>query len=304
MILAVAVDRFMKDRASYCSDKTLQVYASHLDVFYFWIQNTYGKSLQELDFKDFPEDDNILQNYILYLRKDYRNVTNTTIRSYVRPVKALLRYCYEEDYCKDYLKGVKLPKDDAVPPVPLLQEEVEQLDAAFDLETMSGIRNYCIVHLMLDCGLRSQEVLHLQVTDVDAAHHILHIRLTKECKSRITMIPEFLVERIREYIAMSGHDSGLVFRDLRSGEPMTHNAIKQLFAKLKKQAQLPRLHAHLLRHTFGTSYLVYGGNLEFLRVLMGHSDYNVTKGYVSMAAQYRMLGVQVYRLDDIFYKFT
>lgn len=304
MILADAVSRFMKDRAAYCSDKTLQVYASHLDVFYSWLIHTYGKSLQELTFDDFPDNVNILQDYILYLRRDYRHVTNTTIRSYVRPVKALLRYCYEEDYCKDYLKGVKLPKDDAVPPVPLLQEEVEQLDAAFDLGSLTGIRNYCIVHLMLDCGLRSQEVLHLQVTDVDAVHHILHIRLTKECKSRITMIPEFLVQHILQYLAMSGHDSGCVFRDARSGEPMTDNAIKQLFGKLKKQAQLPRLHAHLLRHTFGTSYLVYGGNLEFLRVLMGHGDYNVTKGYVSMAAQYRMLGVQVYRLDDIFYKFT
>lgn len=302
MMLIEAADRFMKDRATYCSDKTLQVYAGHLDIFYSWLESTYGMSLEDLSFEDFPET--VIQDYILYLRKDYHSITNTTIRSYVRPVKAFLRYCYEKDYCKDYLKGVKLPKDDAVPPVPLLQEEVGQLDAVFVLESLSGLRNYCIVHLMLDCGLRSQEVLHLQVQDMDAAHHILHIRLTKECKSRITMIPEFLVQRIRKYLQMSGHDSGFIFCDLRSGEPMTHNAIKQLFRKLKKQSGIPRLHAHLLRHTFGTSYLVYGGNLEFLRVLMGHSDYNVTKGYVSMAAQYRMLGVQVYRLDDIFYRFT
>lgn len=301
--MAEAVDRFMRDRASYCADKTLQIYASHLEVFYHFLEKLGGASLQNLTFDDFG-DVNILQEYILYLRRDYHDITNTTIRSYVRPVKALLRYCYESDICMDYLKGVKLPKDDAVPPVPLLQEEVARLDAVFCMDSVSGLRNFCIVHLMLDCGLRSQEVLHLQVHDVDAAHHLLHIRVSKECKSRITIIPDFLVQRIQEYLHMSGHDSGYVFWAVGSSEPMTHNAIKQLFFKLKKQTGIVRLHAHLLRHTFGTSYLVYGGNLEFLRVFMGHSDYIVTKHYVSLAAQYKMLGVNVYHLDDIFFRFT
>ena len=48
--------------------------------------------------------------------------------------------------------------------------------------------------------------------------------------------------------------------------------------------------------------LMGGGNLEFLRVLLGHYDYTVTKNYASLAAQYRMLGIPVYRLDPIFFR--
>ena len=300
MTVEQAIKQFFADRAVYCAEKTLQIYAGHLQVFQKFLEDRF-ESIETLTFEQLP--DNIVSEYILFLRRDYHEITNTTIRSYVRPVSALLKYCYEEDICKDFMKRVKLPKDDAIPPAPLLQEEVKRLDAVLDLDQLPGLRNYCIVHLMLDCGLRSQEVRHLQVHDIDAAHNLIYIRISKECKSRITMCPDFLLEKLQLYLSISGIVSGKVFYKLRGAEVITENTIKQLFKDLKRKADLPRLHAHLLRHTFGTSYLVYGGNLEFLRVLMGHSDYNVTKGYVSLAAQYKMLGVEVYRLDDIFFRY-
>ncbi|MDE7323162.1 MAG: site-specific integrase [Lachnospiraceae bacterium] len=65
---------------------------------------------------------------------------------------------------------------------------------------------------------------------------------------------------------------------------LSADCITDLFARLKKDSGISRLHAHLLRHTFATSYLVGGGNLEFLRVFLGHSDYNVTRGYSQLTA--------------------
>lgn len=303
MTIARAYDLFMKNRAGYCSVKTLETYSGHMKVFFRFLESKFAPA-DLLTFETLPPDVNLLNAYIFYLRTDYSgSLTNTTIRSYVRPVKAFLRFCYEEDLCRDYLKRVKLPKPDAVPPAPLLAEEAARLDACFDLASLKGLRNYCIVHLMLDCGLRSQEVLHLENMDIDAAHHLLHIRISKECKSRITMIPDFLSARISEYMQRSGLRSGRIFHSLKQPAlPMTENAIKQLFQDLKQQSDIPRLHAHLLRHTFATAYLCGGGNLEFLRVLMGHSDYGVTKIYSSLAAQYKMLGVPIYQLDSIFFQ--
>ena len=40
---------------------------------------------------------------------------------------------------------------------------------------------------------------------------------------------------------------------------MTENTIKLIFARLAKRAGIPRLHIHLLRHTFATRYLLDGG---------------------------------------------
>lgn len=65
---------------------------------------------------------------------------------------------------------------------------------------------------------------------------------------------------------------------------------------------VPRVHAHLLRHTFATSFILGGGTLEVLRVLMGHSDYNVTKEYLHIAAQMRLTNFDIYKLDEVFFK--
>lgn len=302
MTIARAYDLFLQDRSGYCSAKTLETYSGHMKIFFQYLGKIY-LPMDQLSFDQIPGDVNILSDYIRYLRFDYgRSVTNTTIRSYVRPVKAFLRFCYEADICKDYLKRVKLPKPDAVPPAPLLVEEVAMLDACFDMMSIKGLRNYCIVHLMLDCGLRSQEVLHLEYADIDPVHHLLHIRISKECKSRITMIPDTLSSRIAEYMLRCDRSSGIVFYSLKQEQPLTENSIKQLFQDLKQSSGISRIHAHLLRHTFATAYLCGGGNLEFLRVLMGHSDYAVTKLYSSLAAQYKMLGVMIYQLDPIFFR--
>ena len=171
------------------------------------------------------------------------------------------------------------------------------------MHTQKGRCNYCIFHLMLDCGLRSQEVRHLRYENIDRKRNILHILDSKGCKSRITLIPNFLIQEIENYVHLCAREpSGFLFLSLRTNKPMTPNSLKELFTKLKKEAGISRLHAHLLRHTFATSYLIGGGNLEFLRVFMGHSDYNVTKLYSQLAAECKMLGVRVYQLDPIFFK--
>ncbi|WP_081820350.1 tyrosine-type recombinase/integrase [Robinsoniella sp. KNHs210] len=64
------------------------------------------------------------------------------------------------------------------------------------------------------------------------------------------------------------------------------------------------MHPHLLRHTFATSYIIGGGNLEMLRLLLGHYDYNVTRNYLHLAYQYMILNADIYKLDSVFFKTT
>ncbi|MDE7208141.1 MAG: site-specific integrase, partial [Lachnospiraceae bacterium] len=287
------------NRSVYCSPETLRSYKGHLKVFFDFLEASGGKSIAQLSFDDF-NDAALFGNFIIYLRG--KNVKNVTIRSYCRIAKAYLRYCYQNDLCPDYLKGVRMPPDDSVPKVVLYSDEVKKIDACFDMLTEKGRRNYCMFHLMLDCGLRSQEVRHLHYEDIDRERNIIHILESKGCKSRIALIPDFLIQEIDKYVKLRYHSSDMLFLSLRTNEPVTADALKHLFTKLKKESGIKRLHAHLLRHTFATSYLIGGGNLEFLRVFMGHSDYNVTKIYSQLAAESKMLGVDVYHLDPIFFK--
>ncbi len=299
MTIKETYDMFIRNRSVYCSPETLRSYKGHLKVFFDFLEASGGKSIAQLSFDDF-NNAALFGDFIIYLRG--KNVKNVTIRSYCRIAKAYLRYCYQNDLCPDYLKGVRMPPDDSVPKVVLYSDEVKKIDACFDMLTEKGRRNYCMFHLMLDCGLRSQEVRNLHYEDIDRERNIIHILESKGCKSRIALIPDFLIQEIDKYVRLRYHSSDMLFLSLRTNEPVTADALKHLFTKLKKESGIKRLHAHLLRHTFATSYLIGGGNLEFLRVFMGHSDYNVTKIYSQIAAESKMLGVDVYHLDPIFFK--
>ena len=94
-----------------------------------------------------------------------------------------------------------------------------------------------------------------------------------------------------------------MFLTLRTRKPISYNTIKMFYQDMKVESGIDRLHGHLLRHTFAISFLIGGGNLEFLRVFMGHFDYVSTKTYVEQATQLKILGAPVYKLDPIFFKF-
>ena len=296
MTIYQGYEEFMDDRSVYCSPATLKCYSGHLTVFFRYLEDKYKQKTAEISFPD----ENIYKDFILYLRM--KGMRTVTIRSYCRTVKAFLKYCYEESYCKDYLKKVKLPKDDAEPKVPLCTDEVKLIDEAFDKSALKGKRNYLLTHLMLDCGLRSQEVRHLNVSDLNKAKNLIHIRDSKGNKGRIVLCPDFVFEAVGDYLDSRGSSSARVFLSLKSESELTKNAINQIYADLRVKTGIERLHPHLLRHTFATSYLLGGGNLEFLRVFMGHYDYTVTKGYASLAAECKMLGIDVYKLDKIFFE--
>ena len=295
MTVKEAYDLFIHDRKTFVAPATLKKYTSDLQQFFKFLESTFHRSIKEIDI---VQDKPIFQDYVIFLRN--RNIRPVTIRSYCRSIKAFLRYLYDWDYCPDYLKRVKLPKDDASLKIPLYCDEVSKIDATFDFNTELGRRNYCIFHLMLDCGLRRQEVVHLQMENILHDKNVIQILDSKGNKSRMTLIPDFILDALANYCFMTHVSHGYIFLN-RNGSVITDNTIKQFFQDLKASSGITRVHAHLLRHTFATSYLLGGGNLEFLRVFLGHSDYEVTKTYSHMAAQMRMLGADIYRLDSIFF---
>lgn len=284
---------FITDKSSYCSLKTLNKYREDNERFIAFIHQKYkADSFGQL------ADQRILRDYIIYLRSN--GVRNVSIRSYARSIKAFLSWAYQNDLCVDYLKGVKLPKDDSKIKIPLYAAEVVLCDRTFITDTELGLRNWCIFHLMLDCGLRRQEVINLKLKEIDFDKNLITIINSKGEKSRLVLVPDFVLEKIRIYLSISGSSSEYLLMS-KDGSMMTDNSVKMMFQKLKKKTGIERLHAHLLRHTFATSYLIGGGNLEFLRVFMGHCDYTVTMHYSALAAQLKMIGADVYKLDQIFF---
>ena len=75
-----------------------------------------------------------------------------------------------------------------------------------------------------------------------------------------------------------------LFRTL-DGKPLKPNAVKLLVNRWGKRAGVPRLHAHLCRHTFATNFLVYHcGDVFRLQQILGHTSLEMVRRYVHYAS--------------------
>lgn len=315
--LSQAYDIFMADRETSCADKTLQYYQENLTCFFTYISECFNKPVSEIECQEVTRE--LFSNYIKYLRKrpKFQNhpfvepsnelLSATSIRTYARSIKVFANFCKDNDYCPDFTYKVMLPKDDSEEIIPLYQSEVHQIDSLFNLKTELGLRNWCILHLMLDAGLRSSEVINLRFNDLLFDKNILRVYKSKFSKTRLVILCPKLKVNLMKYCVLYRNytnlpDKSFVFLQMKRQEPINSNVIKQLFARLKKKSGITRLHPHLCRHTFATSYIKGGGNIEMLRLLLGHYDYGVTKMYLHLAQQSQLLQSDIYQLDPVFFK--
>lgn len=294
MDIITAYKLFLVDHESYCSASTMDYYKENISKFLNYVS--------DCDCNYITRD--LVLGYFGSLRESGRK--NTTVNTYFRAVKVFLNYCIDEGYCSpDVLRKVKFLKSDNEPVIPLSEWEVEKIDGLFSMKTESGIRNLCMIHLMLDAGFRSSDVVNLRFGNINFVSNYLIIKGKGDKFRSVILCPKLkrlLYHYLLRYRAYDPQDDYPVFVQVGSSVPINSNVIKQLFSRIKVNSGLDRIHPHLLRHTFATSYILGGGNMEFLRMMLGHSDYETTKIYLHLAQQSKMLHNDVYRLDPVFFK--
>lgn len=157
---------------------------------------------------------------------------------------------------------------------------------------------------LLDAGLRSCEVISLEGSDVVFSSGYIAINRSKNSRSRVVRMVPKLEELLKEYaeIFRIGKGGGALFRKYRSQEPIDANVIRSLFLRIRSNTGVNRIYPHLLRHTFATSYIMGGGNLESLRIYLGHYDYSVTRIYLHLANQFLVMDSDIYRLDPVLFR--
>jgi integrase/recombinase XerD len=167
---------------------------------------------------------------------------------------------------------------------PLSAEQVAQFWASF-----RTFRDLAMVGLMLLDGLRSCEILTLQLEDLKLADVQLHV-LGKGRKQRILPLPGEILEVLQSYLRLERPltNSPSLFVSLkgrRRGQPMTPAGLRSLFRHHRLQSQVPAANPHRFRHTFGADMVRAGISLPPLQHLMGHSQIHTTLLYVQLAPQ-------------------
>lgn len=218
-----------------------------------------------------------------YIHLSNRNVSSVTVQTYIRALRAFLSWCYLEGYISENIpKKFRLPKAQKKKIDILTDSEVEQLFRCLSGRDFISIRNYCIVALMIDSGLRLNEVVTIRRDKIHIAegYAIVNGKGNKERFVPLGLNSKRALLRYCAIVPNREKETPLFVKDTLI--PIKESTVKQLFRKLKSRSGIPRLHPHLLRHTFATRYIERGGDIYSLQSILGHTSLEMVKKYVHL----------------------
>ena len=155
------------------------------------------------------------------------------------------------------------------------------------LESLHTWRDRAIAGLMVFCGLRSAEVLGLEVCDVDIGGRWLTVN-GKGNKQRRVPLDVDVAGVIGTYLLAERPDttSGRLFivaKGPTRGEPLSVAGLRRVFRYHREISGVTGGHPHALRHTFGTALAEAGVDLAVMQALLGHAHIDTTARYVHLA---------------------
>ena len=286
MTLTHAFDAFILDqRLRGNTEKTIRGYEGFISLFVTWLASHAIERVAALELQH-------VQKYQIYIgnrncENKNQKLTKRTVRTYMKHIRIFLTFCYAESYISEpiHLK-MKIPRAER-PIIEILTDtEADALLDACEADVL-GRRNRAIISLMLDCGLRLSEVSGIRESDINFENGYVKV-MGKGRKGRIVPIGNSVREALEEYIRIRPETKYKnIFLSIRE-TPLTRDGIIQMMKRMKNE--IPRLHAHLLRHTFATNFLVHGlGDVYELSRILGHSDIKTTEGYLQLASYYKIL---------------
>ena len=169
-------------------------------------------------------------------------------------------------------------------------EELEALFATVGGRDFLDVRDRAIFAVMLSGGLRVAELCSVRVEDVVANGHI--VIKGKGAKERVVRLGNVAGQAVRRWLRRRGRSEVPELSIGIRNQPMGTTAVKQMFRRRGKEANVTNCHPHRMRRTFALEFLDAGGLPDDLRVLMGHSSQHILRTYVAAQEQDRALKAQ------------
>ena len=259
-----AGERFLESPG--LSDPTRRAYRSDLRDFAHWL-DAHSLELDDVDTR-------VLAAYTTELGRDRRGLAPATISRRIAAVRSFLRFTLGEDRVPEVALAPRRSR--RLPDAPKLTEVEAIVDTAPGDGSL-GRRNRALLELVYSCGLRSAEVVGLDLADVDFEQEALHVH-GKGGKDRVVPLGERAAYEVALY--------------LRESRPeLARGACEALFLSARGRrldtSTLRRLvrNPHRLRHAYATHLLEGGADLRTIQELLGHSSLSTTQIYSHVDAR-------------------
>lgn len=262
LLLDNAIKKYLLHcKAVNLAPRTIETYKLHLTHFYNFTGNVPCKTINE----------NVIEAYIL----SRNTLSHATINNHLRSIKA---FC---NYLKLGLTFDPIKEKKSVI-LPLQENQVKALLKQPDKSTFSGVRDYAILSILLDTGVRVEELTTVRRVDIFDNH----IKVTgKGNKERIVPLGNSSLLALQKYL--------LAVSDIPDDKPLfvsvydnqlSRNQIYKRIREYGKTARITgvRVSPHTLRHSFARMFLLNGGDIFCLQEMLGHETLDMVRRYVKI----------------------
>lgn len=281
------------------SERTISEYYLDIRLFLRYIyENNHntGKDIETISIRDMTVDEvkkitiSDIYNFIFYTSDERHNNDKARYRK-ISSLRSFFKYLekYAHIITNNPIKDIDVPTPKkSLPKFLSLEESLRLLKASDD---SSSRRDYCIITLFLNCGMRLSELVGINIKDIDFTEYRLKV-LGKGNKERMIYLNDACIDALKKYLEIrrnniKASDEPALFIS-NQNKRISKRRVQQIVEKALVSAGLDGkgITTHKLRHTAATLMYQYSdADILSLKEILGHANTSTTEIYTHLNSE-------------------
>ena len=280
------------------SQKTAQSYYYDLRAFYRFLKMKFGNVSDSIEFDKIDVSDvdlsyikridlNLIYEYMNYINRERQNGPTSRARK-IASIRSYFKYLYKmgilEENPTAELETIKLRKK--LPSFFTLEDSLTLLSK---IDGKNAARDYCIITLFLNCGMRLAELVGINITDIRGETLTV---VGKGNKERTIYLNQACLNALNDYLAerktltATASDKNALFLSSRHKRISRRTVQHIVETNVRKIGLDPHKYTtHKLRHTAATLMYQAGVDIRALQEILGHEQLSTTEIYTHINSE-------------------
>ncbi|WP_373230665.1 tyrosine-type recombinase/integrase [Cohnella sp.] len=211
--------------------------------------------------------------------------SDNTVNGRIKGVKQFFKYLLTEGWLtQNIADDLHVVKAEKLMIQTFTKEQVADLLEKPDRKTFTGFRDYTMMMVLFETGMRISELCSLKIGDLFFKEQEIRITKGKGGKARRVPFQQTCAKIVRKYLDVRGDlDTDALFVNINN-HPISVRALQEKMQTYGKAASIQgvRVSPHTFRHTMAKFYILNGGDPFTLRRILGHATLDMVEYYIEL----------------------